>query len=131
MLLAAGAGRCGEADGDTLRQVALEINSRVDVVRCVVVDRELDGQQPGDIHVPDGRHHLVTGGEVPGRRGGVRGRRGVDGVDVDAHMAAADVVVRQVAKGVELDGDDGAVAGAVGVGREEAEHAPGAVGRDT
>ena len=113
-----------------LGKVALEINSGVDVVGRVAVDGELDGQELGNILVPHGCHHLATGREVPGPRGGVGGRRGVEGVDVDAHMAAADVVVLQVPMGVELDGDDGAVAGAVGVVREEAQAAPCAVARD-
>jgi len=89
----------------------------------------LDGEQLGDVDVPHGcRHH--GGREVLGRRGSVLGCRGVDGVDVDGHMAVADISVFRIQSGVELDGDDGAVAGAVGVVREEAQAAPCAVARD-
>ena len=117
-----------ESHGDTLWQVAPQINGRVDVVRCAV-DDELDGEQLGDVDVPHGcRHH--GGREVLGRRGSVLGCRGVDGVDVDGHMAVADISVFRIQMGVELDGDDGAVAGAVGVVREEAQAAPCAVARD-
>lgn len=127
MQLAGGASRRREAHGDLLRQVAPQINGRTDGVGCAI-DLEFDGQQPGDVFVTDSSHHRLAGGEVLRRRCGVGGCRGVDGVDVDAHMAVADIGVLRIQKGVKLDRNDAAVARAVGEGREEAQAAAYAVG---
>ncbi|BAT03625.1 Os08g0123833, partial [Oryza sativa Japonica Group] len=108
--------RGGEADGDLLRQHALEVNLVAKVViRPVtgatkpIAEVQPHGQDAGDVVVLD------DGGHVPDEGEAWQGQDplGHDGVDVDAEVVVGGVGVVHdgVVEGVELHGDEPVVAG--------------------
>ncbi|BAT03628.1 Os08g0124050, partial [Oryza sativa Japonica Group] len=108
--------RGGEADGDLLRQHALEVNLVAKVViRPVtgatkpIAEVQPHGQDAGDVVVLDDGGHVPDEGEA----GQGQGRLGHDGVDVDAEVVVGGVGVVHdgVVEGVELHGDEPVVAG--------------------